>query len=212
MNIAVKDVLVSFVVGVIIFSLLMLVVCVGIFNSEIEVSAGEPACISETEKINLHKTVVFAVNSEENSKLSLAVFAMFDESRKELYLTPIYGDYLMNYKDSLSYVSNVYAEVGTDMLCELVKSFSGLSVSEDDVKVFEKSVINFAEFKTELSALYSVNDGMFAETFDSGTAFSDISLKVIALPIEEQKTENTHQRIQVIDVARAVDRFKSIVG
>ena len=208
MNISVKDMIISFAAGLVIFSLLMVFICIGIFNSEIEVSAFDIPHSVENEKIDLHSAVVFTVPSADDANLELAVLAMLDEKGKTLYFTAVYGDYLMNYRNSLSYVSGVYREVGDSMLPELVKSFSGVTVEE--VVAFQ-NVINFAEFKTELGNYFSTAPDKFVEVFNSELSYSEINIKDLPLAIKVQKTENTYERIEVIDVERSVETFKSII-
>ncbi len=209
MNISVKDMIISFAAGLVIFSLLMVFVCVGIFNSEIEVAASDIPHSVENEKIDLHSVVIFTVPSLDSTNLDFAVLAMLDEKGKTLYFTAVYGDYLMNYRNSLSYVSGVYRKLGNSMLPELVKAFSG--VTADKVVAFQ-NVINFAEFKTELENYFLTAPDKFVEVFDSELSYSEINIKDLPLAISEQKTENTHERIEVIDVESSVEIFKSIIG
>ena len=148
MNISVKDMLISFVAGLVIFSLLMVVICTGIFDSEIKVAKSTPHQSDASYTIELHKAVVFTIPKKNGDLLEFSVLAMLDSNRNEIYLTPIYGDFLMNYRDSLSYVSSVYENVGTSMFPEFVKAFSGIVLDENDIIAFY-NVINLAEFKTE---------------------------------------------------------------
>ena len=80
MNISVKDMIISFAAGLVIFSLLMVFVCVGIFNSEIEVAASDIPHSVENEKIDLHSVVIFTVPSLDSTNLDFAVLAMLDET------------------------------------------------------------------------------------------------------------------------------------
>ena len=70
---------------------------------------------------------------------------------------------------------------------------------------------NFAEFKTELGNYFSTAPDKFVEVFNSELSYSEINIKDLPLAIKVQKTENTYERIEVIDVERSVETFKSII-
>ena len=211
MNISIKDVLISFVAGLVIFSLVMVALCSGIFNSQIEVAKAESPQNDVVDTIDLHKAVIFTVPQKDGKDLYFSVLAMLDSDRNEIYLTPVYGDLLMNYRDSLSYVSSVYEKVGGVTLKELVKAFSGLSIEENDIVEF-KNVINFAEFKIELSSYFSQNSDDFFELFECDKQFSDFKLIDFPLVTADCQIQNTHQTVKTIDVDKSVSNFKSILG
>lgn len=211
MNISVKDMLISFAAGLVIFSLLMVVICMGIFNSEINVAKFGLPQIDTDDTIALHKSVVFTIPQKSGDALEFSVLAMLDSDKNEIYLTPIYGDFLMNYRDSLSYVSSVYDKVGIAMLPELVKAFSGLLLEENDVVAFH-NVINYAEFKTELLNYFTENNGEFSEIFECDKKVSDFKVTDFPLVTVESRTDDTHVIIKTIDTEKSVEKFKSILG
>ena len=211
MNISVKDMLVSFAIGLVVFSLIMVALCCGIFNSQIKVAKAESPQNEVAYKIDLHKSVIFAIPEKEGDNLYFSVLVMIDQDRKEMYLTPVYGDLLMNYRDSLSYVSGVYEKVGSAALTELVRSFSGLSLEESAVISF-KNVMNFTEFKTELYTYFSQNNDDFLEMFECDKQFSEFKLIDFPLVTADCQIQNTHQMVKTIDVEKSVSNFKSILG
>lgn len=211
MNISVKDMLISFVAGLVIFSLLMVVICAGIFDSEIRVATSAPPQADAHHTIELHKAVVFTIPQKNGDSLEFFVLAMLDSNENEIYLTPVYGDLLMNYRDSLSYVSSVYEKVGASMLPELVKAFSGLLIEENDIVAFH-NVINLAEFKSELLNHFTENSSEFSEIFECNKLISDFKLNDFLLETVESRTEDTHVIIRTIDTEKSVAKFKSILG
>lgn len=211
MNISVKDMLISFVAGLVIFSLLMVVICAGIFDSEIKVATSAPPQADAHHTIELHKAVVFTIPQKNGDSLEFFVLAMLDSNENEIYLTPVYGDLLMNYRDSLSYVSSVYEKVGASMLPELVKAFSGLLIEENDIVAFH-NVINLAEFKSELLNHFTENSSEFSEIFECNKLISDFKLNDFLLETVESRTEDTHVIIRTIDTEKSVAKFKSILG
>lgn len=210
MNISIKDTLLSFAIGLIIFSLLMLVICVGIFRSEISVASNPNSEQSDAQTLSLHKAVIFVVPQSDGTGLKMAVLALLDEEKNELSLSPVYGDYLMSYQTSLSYVEGVYRQVGRAMLPELFKSISGIEVADGDI-IDTQSSINFAEFKEYIKSYFSDNTGEFAALFGSAVDISLIKLKDISIAVTEQITENTHQHISIINIDETVEKFKNIV-
>ena len=211
MNISVKDMLISFVAGLVIFSLLMVVICTGIFNSEIKVAKSTPHPNDASYTIELHKAVVFTIPKKNGDLLEFSVLAMLDSNRNEIYLTPIYGDFLMNYRDSLSYVSSVYENVGTSMFPEFVKAFSGIVLDENDIIAFY-NVINLAEFKTEFLNYFTENNGEFSKLFECDKQISDFKFNDFPIETVESRTEDTHVIIKTIDTEKTVTKFKSILG
>ena len=210
MNISIKDILLSFAIGLIVFSLLMLVICVGIFKSDIDVALSKSPQQGDKQMCEIHKAVIFVVPQSNGEGLKMAVLAAFDQENRELLLTPVYGDYLMNYRNSLSYVESVYNQNGKLALSELFKSISSIEVATDDI-IDTQNAINFAEFKEQTRKYFSENEKLFDEVFETATELSSIQFKDIFIVTTEQITENTHQHINIINVDETVERFKNII-
>jgi len=107
MNISLKNMLTSFAAGVLLFSLIMLVVCIVFFNSTVEVK--EKAVTVEAEKITeikLSECIVFEFEETDENNL-FCVLVMVDDSNKKLFFTPLYSDYLVPYKCSFSQISTL---------------------------------------------------------------------------------------------------------
>ena len=211
MNISIKDVLISFVVGLVVFSLLMLIICVGIFKSEIDVATSKNTQQSLKQEHIIHKAVIFAVPQSNGEGLKMAVLALYDKKDNELLLSPVYGDYLMNYRASLSYVEGVYKQHWVVALSELFNSISGVEVSVNDI-VTVQNAINFAVFKDQMKNFFTESENSFKAIFDCNESVEQIQFKDISIAVTEQITENTHQHISIINVDETVNRFKNIIG
>ena len=205
MNLSVKNMIFAFVVGLVVFSLLMLSLCLGMFNSEIEVAkSGETKEQEKVDLIDLDKAIVFKADKKEGSGVDFFVLALIDNSSKKVLLTPIYGDYLIPYKNALSYVSSVYSEIGNKAFPEIIRAFSGISLEEKDVFDIVNS-INYESFKSNI----------FSELDNAAYGISDISeyqIEDFYISVKENQTDNTHERIRQIDTEQSVKDFRTILG
>ena len=205
MNLSVKNMILAFVVGLVVFSLLMLSLCVGMFNSEIEVAkSGETKDQEKVDLIDLDKAIVFKADKKYGSGVDFFVLVLIDNSSKKVLLTPIYGDYLIPYKNALSYVSSVYSEIGNKAFPEIIRAFSGISLEEKDVFDVVNS-INYESFKSNI----------FSELENAAYGISDISeyqIEDFYISVKENQTDNTHERIRQIDTEQSVKNFRTNLG
>ena len=205
MHFSLKNMLFSFAAGLVVFSLLMVWVCSDYFNSEVKVALSDktPAATS-SDKYNLHEAVVF--KSCDNNGLDFAVLVIVDTHNDKMLFSRLSGNYLMNYRDSMSYISNVYDSVGDTALVELVKAVSGISVNKviplDGSVAYDKVV-------DEIQKLFEADSALFADTFN--TEADALGFDMIEFPIVTSiiQTENTHENIVVIDTEKTVNKFKT---
>lgn len=203
MNLSVKNMIFAFVAGLVVFSLLMTALCMAMFNSEIDVVKDiDGVEVKNVDTVTLSKTLIFKVGKSDN--VNLFVLAMVDNDSQRILLTPVYGDYLMPYKNALSYVSNVYLELGDEMLQEMVKAFSGLVISDNEILGAE-NVVNFEGLK---SALFTDLSSEISETQN----ISKYKIEDFTLVLKENKTENTHEKIKQIDTEKSVEKFRTVLG
>lgn len=204
MNLSVKNMIFAFVTGLVVFSLIMTAICVGMFNSEVEVAkSGDIDKPESAEVISLDKAVAFKVENNENGGISFIVLAMVDNDNGKVLLTPIYGDYLIPYKNALSYVSNVYLEIGDEMLPEMIKAFSGIALGESDIFAVE-NIVNYDGLKAVVLA-------ELADKIGGNQSYSSYEVKDFLLVLKENQTENTHERIKQIDTEKSVEKFRNIL-
>ena len=200
MHLSVKNMILAFAIGLVVFSLLMTALCVAMFNSEIDVAKKDAAsAIEKQESFSYDNAIAFTVEKSEGG-LSFAVLTLIDTENKTLFLTPMYGDYLIPYKNALSYVSNVYYEMGDKMLPEAIKAFSGVVVSQDNVFKLE-GVVNYEGFKSVLLPRLAVV---------AGGDFSGYTVKDVELELKENQTENTHEQIKQVDTEKSVAKFRNL--
>ena len=201
MNLSVKNMIFAFVAGLVVFSLLMTALCVGMFNSEISVAKGEDVVAeNEVKTISVDGKAIFKVEKSDGSGLSFVVLALIDNSEKKILLTPVYGDYLIPYKNALSYVSSIYAEMGDEMLPEMVKAFSGLPADKKDVYRVD-GVVNFEGLKLAVPSLLSKN-------VDNTKNFSEYTIEDFTLELSDNASDSLKQ----IDSEKCVLKFRNIIG
>jgi len=199
MNLSVKNMIFAFVTGLVVFSLIMAIICVGMFNSEIKVAQSDVVSKPDSgEKVGLDGVVVFKVTN--NGEMNFIVLAMVDCKGERILLTPVYSDYLIPYKNALSYVSNVYLEMGDKMIPEAIKAFSGLTVDKNEIVTLE-NVVNYEGFKAVvLSEL--------AGKVNTDGDISSYRLEALNVAL----TENSQGNIKQIDIEKSVEHFKTILG
>ena len=202
MNLSVKNMIFAFVAGLVVFSLLMTALCVGMFNSEISVAKGEDVIDenADDKTIDVDGKAIFKIEKTDGSELSFVVLALFDNSEKKILLTPVYGDYLIPYKNALSYISSIYAEMGDEMLPEMVKAFSGIPVDKKDVYGVE-GVVNFEGLKAAVPSLLSKN-------IDNTKNFSEYTIEDFTLELSDNASDSLKQ----IDSEKCVLKFRNIIG
>ena len=195
MNISFKNMLASFVAGVVLFSLIMLGICTGFFNSTVGVK--ETAVEAKDrygEQIALSDTVVFQIADAEEDGI-FAVFAIVDDNAQKMFITPIYSDLLVPYKESFSHVSTLFDKMGKDALISIIKTFSGISVTESDFEEV-KNASDIIGFKDEIGK----------------SEYSKYELCEFPLVLKLRVAEDTREHMKIVDVDETVDKFKYSLG
>ena len=204
MNLSVKNMIFAFVAGLIVFSLFMTTLCMGMFNAEIPVAKKTntvPLTTSAT--INLDKVAVFNIKKNATDDVNFFVLVMIDGNAKKILLTPVYENYLIPYKNALSYVSSIYVELGNSMIPEMVRAFSGISLDEKDIHDKE-NVINYDSFKANVFDMIENDMNILAD-------WSTYSVEDFFVELKETQTNNTHEQIKQIDTEKSVKKFRTIL-
>lgn len=208
MHFSLKNTLFSFVVGLVVFSLLMLAVCCWYFNSEVEVATDESQpTIEDGRVLELSGAVIYKnCNGEE---LEYAVLVTYDDRYKQLLFSKISGDFLMNYRDSMSYVSSVYSDVGDTALVELVNSFSGINAAQ--VIELEDSVA-YDDVVLEIQKLFWADGELMKEVFNTDSSIFSVDTVEFPIVTQAMQTDNTHEDIIIINTDETVKKFKNTFG
>lgn len=208
MHFSLKNTLFSFVVGLVVFSLLMLAVCCWYFNSEVEVATDESQPTIESGRVlELSGAVIYKnCNGEE---LEYAVLVTYDDRYKQLLFSKISGDFLMNYRDSMSYVSSVYADVGDTALVELVNSFSGINAAQ--VIELDGSVA-YDDVVLEIQKLFWADGELMKEVFNTDSSIFSVDTVEFPIVTQAMQTDNTHEDIIIINTDETVKKFKNTFG
>jgi len=205
MNLSVKNMIFAFAAGLVVFSLIMTALCVGMFNSEIEVAKkGDIKQSEETDILTLDNAVIFKADKKEGKGIDFLVFVMIDNTSKRVLITPVYGDYLIPYKNALSYVSTVYDELGNKAFPKMIKAFSGILVDENNIFDIENA-INYDIFKANIVSELENN-------ISGDVDWSNYQIEDFIVALKENQTDNTHERIKQIDTEQCVKKFRNLLG
>ena len=195
MNISFKNMLTSFAVGVVLFSLIMLAVCTEFFDSTVDVRKNEKNASEEVfETITLSDAVVFEIANAEPGGL-WAVFAIVDDSNQKIFLTPLYSEHLVPYKESFSHIATLSQKLGRTALIGTIKNFSGITIDDE----------NFVK----LSDIADMN-ALKAKLLEIG--FSEYEPCDFPLVIKSRKAEDTREQIKLVDIDATVNKFKLSLG
>jgi len=131
MRLSLKNMLISFVAALVVFSIVMTVICVGIYRSGIDertVSVeGDVSHTLPTKQCRYDFSETgFYWNSDRNFKY--AIFVGVVESERLVVYTPILPDLPVRYKNGIYFVSSIVQAEGGDELLNLLTALTGLEV------------------------------------------------------------------------------------
>ncbi len=208
MNISFKNLIFSFVVCLIIFSILLSIICVGIFDSKVLVAKSRNDVALEVDNIMLHKAVVF--KSLDDGELDFFVLVILDKVNKTVYLSPIFDDYLTNYQNNsgATYVRGAYSLAGDRAIIEIIRSFSGLDVSYTDIIEVNE---DFEDFKSSFKSSYLLDQSKFTDIFECDKMGADFAVNELRVVLDEVSITGTVSNINKINVDKTVKKFKEII-
>lgn len=156
MKLSLKNMLISFALSLVLFSVVMTAVCVSIYRSRIDVRTGEgdgDVSVMLPSRENLYSfsetLLYYAENGD--SGIRYAVFVGISDDDKTVILTPIADTLPVNFKNKVYYVSSITASGGE--IEELVEALIGIKPTESiDVKRFDLEIAStvdgfFAQIK-----------------------------------------------------------------
>ena len=171
MRISWKSVLISFALSLIVFSVVMTVVCISIFRSQVgvrvdggnnEASSGLP---SQTSRYDFSETrLYYSTNSDDD--LRFAAFVGISQSQKVITLTRIDKKLPVNYKNAFYFVANIYGE---QTLSDITYALTGiLPDKEVDMRTYGFSrAEDMEEFCQQIESLMQDSyDGYLIEYVD----------------------------------------------
>lgn len=208
MNISFKNLIFSFVIFLIIFSVLLGIICVGIFDSKVLVAESKNNDSIDVSDILLHKAVVF--KSLDDSNLNFFTLVILDKVNKTVYLTPIFDDYLTNYQNNsgVTYVSGAYSSMGDRAIIEIIRTFSGLDIFTEDIIEISN---DYETFKSTFVSMYLLDQSIFTDIFESDKFGADFTVKELDVELDEISITGTTFNINRINVDKTVKKFKEII-
>lgn len=126
--------IISFVLALVVFSVIMTVVCVSIYQNSIGVrEAKEEKQIStslpnQTCRYEFSETVLYYAE-DEAAQLRYAVLVGIDTQHSLITLTPISASLPVSYKGGIYRVSSIYKDGGREALPELIYALTGIEPS-----------------------------------------------------------------------------------
>ena len=208
MNISFKNLIFSFIVFLIIFSIILGIICTGIFDSKVLVARSRNDNSIDVSNILLHKAVVF--KSLDGGNLNFFTLVILDKVNKTIYLTPIFDDYLTNYQNNsgATYISGAYSSMGNRAIIEIIRSFSGLDISVEDIIEISG---NYESFRSDFMTLYLLDQSRFTEIFECDKSGVDFAVTELNVVLDEISVTGSTSNINRINVDKTVKKFKEII-
>ncbi len=131
MRLSVKNMIISFVAALIVFSVMMTVICVSIYRERIAVRLADPNDTDSTllpiEAVHLPYADAFLYYElDKASELCFATLVIVDDKNDEILLTPLDGTLPVYYRDGIYFVSSIYKEKGPDILPDISAAITGI--------------------------------------------------------------------------------------
>ena len=130
MRICWKSFFLAFSVAVLLFSILMIGICVGVFNKFIP-SAMQDSMVGQTVDFaeeRTYESYIFYCNDKEDQVLDFAIFVRIDEKAKQILVTELNGEDLLERQGMLFYIHSLCQTYGTKELLPIFAALTGYAV------------------------------------------------------------------------------------
>lgn len=131
MRLSIKDMIISFVLALVAFSLIMAVVGVSIYRSSVPVRTEDErrdASVylpSHTCRYDFSETVLY-YDLNDAGQFQYAVLVGIDTAQKNIVLMPIAGEVCVSYQNAFYRVSNIFQNDGINAIAEMVTALTGI--------------------------------------------------------------------------------------
>ena len=131
MRLSLKNMIISFALSLIVFSLIMTAICVSIYHSNVAVRFSDngkqiaASLLSQTGRYDFSETVLYYAQ-DESSQFRHAVLVGIDTDQQIITLTPISAQLPVYYKDRIYYVRTIYDEQSSGMFPDFIKALTGI--------------------------------------------------------------------------------------
>lgn len=159
MNLSLKNMLVSFVVALILLSVIMTIVCVSVFRGRVDeglVPSGGLQADGLPDRRTVYDFSDAAVYyAEKNGAVSLAALVCVSDAERVVTVTVLDKSLPVRYKNGIYFISSICEEEGKDALLDVASALTGmepaslLASTENDV-----SSSSASSFLASLSSLY----------------------------------------------------------
>lgn len=126
MKLSWKQMVISFAAALLIFSLVMIPICVGIFNSRVKERTGAHSGIADGELSGRNTVYEFSDAVIYYADDGNAVMVCVSDVEKILLLMPISADLPIRYEDKIYFVSSLCEQKGTGELFNIGNALTGI--------------------------------------------------------------------------------------
>lgn len=199
MHICWKSFFLAFGVAVLLFSLLMVGVCVGVFNkfvppAERHLSADASADFAEMR--SSYENYIFYCNDKQDRQLDFALLIRIDPNEKQLLVTEIGGEDILERQGMLFYIHSLCQTHGNGELSPIFAALTGYEVSND-------RILNVRDYMPQAEMGATLRSVDFLEKLPNvlGNATDGFSIVECPLVIEE------NHDFRVINIEKSLEAF-----
>ena len=135
MKLSLKNMVVSFVVGIVLFSVVMAVICSAIFRDRVneQLADGKGTVINALpERSTIYDFSECSVYYEEQSGvLTSAVLVCVSTEARTIILTPLDAKLPLHFRNGIYFVSSICAQEGVNALSDIASALTGMEVSKE---------------------------------------------------------------------------------
>lgn len=137
MRISWKSFVFSFLVAVLLFSLVMACICSNVFKSfvpfPVEQDWNGKTPLLANEARNAYESYLFYCKNKDNTELDFAMLVRVDAKEKKFLVTPVEGKDLLEKQGSLFYIRSLCQSEGIEVLVPIFSSLTGYEVSSNRI-------------------------------------------------------------------------------
>ena len=164
MRLSLKNMIISFALSMVVFSLIMTIVCTSIYRAKIDIrtDGGADATVkalpTRSERFDFSESYLY-YKVDADGELQFLVIVGADVEQKTVALMPLDASLPINYRDGIYFVSSSWQRDGASMLMPLAEALTGMTptlVNANEENLSASTLENFYEqVKESVSSQYS---------------------------------------------------------
>ena len=198
MRICWKSFFLAFGVAVLLFSIVLIGVCIGVFNKFIPNATRDPVAVQPVdlaERRASYESYIFYCNDKEDRVLDFALLVRVDEEEKQLLVTEIGGEDLLERQGMLFYIHSLCQSYGTEELSPIFAALTGCETPSE-------RLLNVRTYMPQLEQDVTVRSLDFLELLPSVLGQAD-SFSIVECPL----VTDASGEFKILNIERSLEVF-----